>query len=706
MDVKDRTNSGLWVGGVLVVAWMPTLLVGLTLGPLIDRLERRKLMVGADIVRAAVFAALPFTTRPWEIVALAAVAGLASGFFRPAVYAGVPNLVPPDELPVANALLQTMENLSWAIGPILGGVLTAAAGPHAAYWINAVSFVVSASLIVRIPRQLLQSEAALSRGHWRDLKDGFAAVRRSRPLLGVLFAWGVASFGVGAANVSEVFLAKNTFHAGDFGYGLLFGAIGTGLAFGSFSSSAALARFGVARAYAASLGCHGARLRSRRGQPERVGRGGVLRRRRRRQRRRRGVQLPPRAAGDDRRHARPRAHARDERDARAHRRRLRDRRRGPPSDGRALDLGRSGDGVRPRGNRRLRPRTRGAVPRRRRARALESAAVAGRRDWTRETLAAGVREGDRRALARAITLVENGDPLAYGVVADLYPATGNAYAIGITGPPGVGKSSLISSLVRHVRAAGSTVGVVSVDPSSPFSKGALLGDRIRLSDHFLDPGVFIRSMGTRGHLGGLAEATLQALLVLDAAGKDLVFLETVGAGQSEVEVIGIADTVVLVLMPGSGDSVQALKAGIMEIPDVIAINKMDHPAAKTMLNEVRSILALDRESEWRPPIVLTEATRGENVPELWEKIESHRSYLVDSGQLDDRRRRNLAGEVFAVASARAKRHLEAVVADDPELRRLLDEVQRRELDPLSAVEAILDRVFHIPSSNGDSPRTS
>ena len=333
--------------------------------------------------------------------------------------------------------------------------------------------------------------------------------------------------------------------------------------------------------------------------------------------------------------------------------------------------------------------------------------MAGRRDWTRETLAAGVRDGDRRAIARAITLVENGDPLAYGVVADLYPATGNAYAIGITGPPGVGKSTLISSVVRHVREAGSTVGVVSVDPSSPFSKGALLGDRIRLTDHFLDPGVFIRSMGTRGHLGGLAEATLQALLVLDAGGKDLVFLETVGAGQSEVEVIGIADTVVLVLMPGSGDSVQALKAGIMEIPDVIAINKMDHPAAKTMLNEVRSILGLDREREWRPPIVLTEATRGENVPELWEKIEAHRSYLVDSGQLDDRRRRNLAGEVFAVASARAKRHLEAAVSDDPELRRLLDEVQRRELDPLSAVQAILDRVFHIhDGSNGDSPRTS
>jgi LAO/AO transport system kinase len=242
------------------------------------------------------------------------------------------------------------------------------------------------------------------------------------------------------------------------------------------------------------------------------------------------------------------------------------------------------------------------------------------------------------------------------------------------------------------------VGVVSVDPSSPFSKGALLGDRIRLADHFLDPGVFIRSMGTRGHLGGLAEATLQALLVLDAAGKDVVFLETVGAGQSEVEVIGIADTVALVLMPGSGDSVQALKAGIMEIPDVIAINKMDHPAAKTMLSEVRSILALDRERAWRPPIVLTEATRGEGVPELWEKITEHRAFLEASGQLDERRRSNLASEVFAVASAHAKRHLEGAVADDPELRRVLDQVQRRELDPLSAVREILDKVFHIDGS--------
>ena len=326
--------------------------------------------------------------------------------------------------------------------------------------------------------------------------------------------------------------------------------------------------------------------------------------------------------------------------------------------------------------------------------------MAKRREWTGETLAAGVRSGDRRALARAITLVENSDPLAYQLVRDLYPDTGRAYTIGITGPPGVGKSTLIGSLIRHVRAEDRSVGVVSVDPSSPFSHGALLGDRIRLSEHFLDPEVFIRSMGTRGHLGGVAETTLQAMLVLDAAGKDLLFVETVGAGQSEVEVIGIADTVVLVLMPGSGDSVQALKAGIMEIPDVIAINKMDHPAARTMLNEVRSILSLDRERSWRPPIVLTEAARDENVPELWEKIEAHREHLESEGLLEERRRKNLAGEVFAVASGRAKTHLEHAVEGDPELRRVLDAVQSRSLDPLTAVREILQKVFHVDGENG------
>ena len=327
-----------------------------------------------------------------------------------------------------------------------------------------------------------------------------------------------------------------------------------------------------------------------------------------------------------------------------------------------------------------------------------------RTTWTLDDLAGGVRSGDRRALARAISLVENRDPLSYELVRELYPETGSAYVVGVTGPPGVGKSSLISAIVRHVREAGQTVGVISVDPSSPFTQGALLGDRIRLSDHFLDPGVYIRSMGTRGHLGGLAEATLQAALLLDASGKELILLETVGAGQSEVEVIGIADTVLLVLMPGSGDSVQALKAGIMEIPDVIAINKMDHPAAKTMLNEVRSILALDRERAWRPPIVLTEAVRGENVPELWAKVEEHRAHLESEGLLEERRRTNLAGEGFAAATSRAKSHLQATVAEEPELRRLLDEVQARRLDPLSAVRAILEQVYGIDDRTGSDSR--
>jgi LAO/AO transport system kinase len=318
-----------------------------------------------------------------------------------------------------------------------------------------------------------------------------------------------------------------------------------------------------------------------------------------------------------------------------------------------------------------------------------------RYEWTRETLVEAVRAGDPRALARAITLVENSDPLAYDLVRDLYPHTGHAHAVGLTGPPGVGKSTLISALIRLARGEGKTVGVVSVDPSSPFTQGALLGDRIRLSDHFLDPDVFIRSMGTRGHLGGLAETTLQTLLILDAAGKDVVFLETVGTGQSEVGVLSIADTVVLALMPGSGDSIQALKAGIMEIPDVIAINKLDHPMAKTMLNEVRQVLALGPKEGWQPPIVLTEAMRGEGVDTLWEKIQEHQAWLVSEGELEQRRRRNLAHEVFGVASIRARRRIEEAVRDDPELRRLLAEVQERKLDPLTAVRDILEKVFRV-----------
>jgi MFS family permease len=253
IDVKDRTNSGAWVGGVLVVEFVPTIFVGLTLGPLLDRLERRTLMVGADLVRVAVFCALPFASSAAEIVALAAVAGLATGFFRPAVYAGVPNLVPEDQLAEANGLIQTVENVSWAAGPVVGGLLTAADGPHLAYWINAVSFLVSAALVIRIPARQLQSATALSRGHWTDLKDGFSAVFRSRPLLAVLFGWGIASLGAGGISVSEVFLAKDTLHAGDFGYGLLYGGIGTGLVIGSWWSSRVVERIGIARSYGLAI---------------------------------------------------------------------------------------------------------------------------------------------------------------------------------------------------------------------------------------------------------------------------------------------------------------------------------------------------------------------------------------------------------------------------------------------------------------------
>jgi len=253
IDVQQRTDSGPWVAAVVVVEFLPTVFVGLFLGPLLDRLDRRSLMIAADAVRVGVFVALPFAPNAGAIVALATVAGLATGFFRPAVYAGLPNLVPDAELPKANALLQGVENVSWAIAPVLGGVLTTAAGPSAAYAINAGSFLVSILLVVRIPSRLLQSERALSRGHWRDLRDGFSATLRSPSMRAVLVAWGVASLATGAANAVEVFLAKHTFSAGDIGYGLLYGAMGAGLVLGSFLSATVLGRSGVARTYGASL---------------------------------------------------------------------------------------------------------------------------------------------------------------------------------------------------------------------------------------------------------------------------------------------------------------------------------------------------------------------------------------------------------------------------------------------------------------------
>lgn len=303
-------------------------------------------------------------------------------------------------------------------------------------------------------------------------------------------------------------------------------------------------------------------------------------------------------------------------------------------------------------------------------------------------------------MARAISHIENGHPVAVEIVRRLYPATGRAMRVGLTGPPGVGKSSLISALITECRRHELTVGVVSVDPSSPFTQGAVLGDRIRLSEHFLDRAVFIRSMGTRGHLGGVAKATLQAALVLDAAGKSVVFLETVGVGQSEVEIASIADTVVLALMPGSGDSIQALKAGVMEIPDIIVVNKMDHPAADVTLNEIRSILALgDRKSGWEPPLLATNAQTGEGVAELWSAVTDHRRYLEATGLLEARRGDNLEKEVIALASYELQQWLLRRARSDPRLASLLDRVRAREIDPMSAVWDIVTDVFGIPEDD-------
>jgi len=313
------------------------------------------------------------------------------------------------------------------------------------------------------------------------------------------------------------------------------------------------------------------------------------------------------------------------------------------------------------------------------------------RGRTAADLAERLLAGDKRALARAISLVENDDPEGWALVRDVYPRTGHAAVVGFTGPPGVGKSTLIGRLLEHARAKQREVAVLSIDPSSPFTQGALLGDRIRLTDHFLDPGVYIRSMASRGSLGGLSEATLQAALLMDASGKDDVFLETVGVGQAEVDIIDHADTVALVLMPGSGDSIQALKAGVMEIPDVIAVNKADHPLTDTMVREIRGVLSLGPQEGWRVPIVKTEASRGEGVEELVEQIAAHREFIDSEGTLAERRRRNLMNEVVALAAGRLRRRLEAQVKDDPAVHELLDEVVSRRLDPASAAAKLLER---------------
>lgn len=279
------------------------------------------------------------------------------------------------------------------------------------------------------------------------------------------------------------------------------------------------------------------------------------------------------------------------------------------------------------------------------------------------------------------------------MISELYPHTGDAVTIGFTGPPGVGKSSIIARLIELYREEDKKVGVVSVDPSSPFTKGAILGDRIRLSDHFLDSNVFIRSMGTRGHLGGLAGASQLAAMAMEAYGIDVVLYETVGVGQGEVEVASAADTVVLCLQPGAGDSVQALKAGVMEIADIICINKADHPQANGAASEVRSILEIGHELDPdapMPPIVMTRGDNGEGVEELKEKIEEHRKFLQESGRMKERHLASIREFILSWATNKMEKKMqERLSREDAEL---IERVRKRELDPISAAETLYKEV--------------
>jgi LAO/AO transport system kinase len=301
------------------------------------------------------------------------------------------------------------------------------------------------------------------------------------------------------------------------------------------------------------------------------------------------------------------------------------------------------------------------------------------------------RAGDARAVARLISLVEDGSDRLREVMAQLAPHVGRARVVGLTGPPGVGKSTTTSALVAAYRARGERVGVLAVDPSSPFSGGALLGDRVRMQEHALDQGVFIRSMASRGHLGGLAWATPQALRVLDAAGCDVVLIETVGVGQSEVEVAGTADTVVVLMAPGMGDGVQAAKAGILEIGDVYVVNKADREGADTTVRELRYMLSLghrDGSSGWTPPILKTVASRGEGLAEVVGALDDHRAWLESSGQLQVRRRRRAEAEIQAIAVTSLRARMDGLRQG---LRPgdLADQVATGRLDPYTAADRLI-----------------
>jgi LAO/AO transport system kinase len=305
-------------------------------------------------------------------------------------------------------------------------------------------------------------------------------------------------------------------------------------------------------------------------------------------------------------------------------------------------------------------------------------------------LVARAREGDPRAVARLITLVENDSPVTREIAAELAPHTGRSPVIGLTGAPGVGKSTTTSALVTAYRAAGNRVGVLAVDPSSPFSGGAILGDRVRMQDHATDPGVYIRSMSSRGHLGGLAAATPQAVRVLEGAGCDVIIVETVGVGQAEVEVASLADTTLVLLAPGMGDAIQAVKAGILEIADIFVVNKADRDGADSTARDIRGMIALGspQPGDWRPSLVKTVASRAEGVDDVLAAIDEHREWLVVHGELARRRQTRAAAEIEALALATLREKL-GNVHGDATLPELAVKVASGGLDPFTAADTLL-----------------
>jgi LAO/AO transport system kinase len=304
------------------------------------------------------------------------------------------------------------------------------------------------------------------------------------------------------------------------------------------------------------------------------------------------------------------------------------------------------------------------------------------------SLVEGVLSGDRRSVARAISMVEDGAAGLADLSAGLYPRTGKAYTIGLTGSPGVGKSSLAAQLVQAARSRELTIGVLAIDPTSPFTGGALLGDRLRMQTHATDPGVFIRSMATRGHLGGMALAAPEAIRVLDASGKDVVLIETVGVGQAEVEVATATDTTLVVVSPGWGDAVQVAKAGILEIADVFVVNKSDKDGAGEAARDLRHMLKMGAEQDWTPPVVQTSAATGDGIDELWDAIEAHRKHLESTGRGDELRRRRLMAEIEQMVSEELKQRVAAILEED----RVVDDLAERRVDPYRAAAMLVERV--------------